>query len=323
MKTEEKTNEEVDEPKSLKEKIELQKNRLRKNAHETKKQAQENIGTKKRLSTKDKRELEEQRKKEAEQRWISCRSKKPKDDNTNPKSKNKKIPNPKPQPYNINYIIKRRATKSQAIIQDIPIKSKPEQRFPIRQQLNSQPPEQRIHFQEELRFDGDNYLKSATAFNISEGLNLSLHKGANSPLALEKYEDVSFTERLLERNAIANMAKQKRMDLPAKAMTSEERQFMACTFQPNLHTKKAKFSHVRPKLLDHFQDPKYNRLSGSRIEDEAYLRQPKKLNQSYQDSFSSSSIFQPAYPNPQRTAATVSNIQTPRSGNSKNNIIII
>ncbi len=107
--------------------------------------------------------------------------------------------------------------------------------------------------EEEPRFDLDDYTKTATAFNPS--LTQSFFQRNNSVSNRVGVEDVSFTERLLVENSMSNVAKRKGLQIPQRAMSTEERAFSQCTFRPELYKSPQKYSKVQPRLLSHFEQP--------------------------------------------------------------------
>lgn len=127
-------------------------------------------------------------------------------------------------------------------------KSKPQ---PKKKPISNQIP---FQVSDEPRFDGDNYLKSGTAFNISEGLSQSQLKG---PISLENpLKDASFTERIVEDNSICKMAKRKNLPVPLRAMSTDERKALECTFSPMPSKTSAKYSNVKSKISCHLDELK-------------------------------------------------------------------
>ena len=104
---------------------------------------------------------------------------------------------------------------------------------------------------EEPRFDTNNYTKSAAAFNI--GTNLS--KSQLKPI--EGLNEESFTERLLHNNNLKNMTKK----ISARAMSSEDRLLAQCTFQPKFQRRPKVYANVQPRLLSHLEGNIEGRLS--------------------------------------------------------------
>ena len=104
------------------------------------------------------------------------------------------------------------------------------------------------------RFDVDDYTKTATAFNPTANLSNSIFQrpGSNN---VGGGEDVSFTERLLVDNSMQNVAKRKGLQVPPRAMSTEERVFSKCTFRPEMYKSPQKYSNVQPRLLAHFDEP--------------------------------------------------------------------
>ena len=114
----------------------------------------------------------------------------------------------------------------------------------------------------EKRFDDENFTKSATAFNTSLNAQLSVTQSK------AVVGDVSFTEQLLERNNISNVAK----NVPERALTTEERLVSKCTFKPKLSKCSKIYSNVQPRLMSHFQLPGTERQNTSVIDNRDVLR---------------------------------------------------
>ncbi len=142
--------------------------------------------------------------------------------------------------------------------------------------------------EEEPRFDPDDYTKTATAFNPSTSLTQSFFQRAGSLAARGCAEDASFTERLLVDNNMVNVAKRKGMEIPARALSTEERAFSKCTFKPKLY--KDKFSGVQPRLMSHY-DQAALASANRKVPKNEQLLSTSTLNRSYQ-----SAMFEPCMP---------------------------
>ena len=108
---------------------------------------------------------------------------------------------------------------------------------------------------EEPCFDQDDYTKTATAFNHSLSLSQSMFQRAVSAANRGCPEDVSFTERLLVENSMVNVAKRKGMQIPTRALSTEERAFSRCTFKPDMFKSPQKYTNIQPRLLSHLEQP--------------------------------------------------------------------
>jgi len=105
---------------------------------------------------------------------------------------------------------------------------------------------------EEPRFDPDDYIKTAAAFNPETGLTQSFFQRSGGN---KNGEDASFTERLLVENSMKNVIKRKGIQVPPRALSTEERAYSMCTFHPELYKSPKKYDKIQPRLLQHFDEP--------------------------------------------------------------------
>ncbi len=89
-----------------------------------------------------------------------------------------------------------------------------------------------IEVSQEARFDQDDYIKTATAFNPS---NSNTSRSFSQQPLYQFDEGKSFTERLIEGNSISKITQKNRLELPNKALTSEEINLKKCTFKPDIY----------------------------------------------------------------------------------------
>jgi hypothetical protein len=111
----------------------------------------------------------------------------------------------------------------------------------------------------EERFDRDNYMKSGTAFNLSCSFSQNLTNKGSVALGVSTFtnslEGNSFTERILEENNIHNLVKRKGIPTPIRAMSTDERKVLECTFSPKFFKNASKYSNVKPRISNHLDEP--------------------------------------------------------------------
>ena len=107
--------------------------------------------------------------------------------------------------------------------------------------------------EEEPRFDTDNFTKSGAAFNMETNISQSQLKTVAAGL-----EETSFTEKIIERNSMKHFSSKVP---PLRSLSSEERAFAKCTFNPRFAKCPNAYSRIEPRLLKHFDPPLTERPS--------------------------------------------------------------
>lgn len=102
-------------------------------------------------------------------------------------------------------------------------------------------------------------MKSSTAFNASFRLsqtNFGLSKGNPS-------EQASFTDRLLDENSFQKIIQKNQIKPPQRSLSTEERDFLQCTFNPNKYQTPARYLKVKPRIKCYLIEPqtKSNQVS--------------------------------------------------------------